>query len=99
MKTERFLGSKEISCRNEDNNFSYLRILQNFVFSYAQAPLNFTNVGVFNATYSFSTILFRLRYIQNSDGIKKIAKLVVPPLWHVIRPLVSMKGTVYRLKY
>jgi len=71
MKTKRSLGSQEINHRNEDNNnFSYFRIAQNFVFVYAQVPVSFTNVGVFNVTYSFSTTLFRLRYIQNTDGIK-----------------------------
>lgn len=75
MKTQPSLGSQEISYRHEDKNFSCLRVLQNFVFVYAQAPLSFKNVGVFNATYSFSTTLFRLRYIQNSDGIKKLAQI------------------------
>jgi hypothetical protein len=69
MKTERSLSSQEISYSDEDNsNFSYLRIVQKFVFVYTQVTLSFTNVGVFNATYNFSTVLLRLPYIQNSDG-------------------------------
>jgi hypothetical protein len=72
VKAERSLGSQEISYRNKDNNyFSYFEIVQNFVFVCAQVPISFTNAGVLNATYSFSTALFRLRYIQNSDWIKK----------------------------
>jgi hypothetical protein len=75
MKTERFLGSQENSYGNEDNNnFSYFRIVQNFVFVYGQVPLSSTNVGVFNVMYSFSTALFRLRYTELRCG-KKIAQM------------------------
>jgi hypothetical protein len=71
VKAELSLGSQEISYRNENNsNFSYFGIVQNFVFVCVQVPISFTNVGVFNATCSFSTALFRLPYIQNSDWVK-----------------------------
>jgi hypothetical protein len=76
VKAERSLCSQEISYSNGDNNnFSYFGIVQNFVSVCAQVPINFTNVDVFNPTYSFSNALFRLRYIQYSDWVKKIAQI------------------------